>query len=75
MVEVNTEIEIPPETAWRLCAEILSEFRGKWWTTAGLQCWGCVTFSKGDLAKMCLNNQPGSRGCKLVNARYDASLP
>jgi len=32
---------------------------------------GCGAASKGDLAKTCVSNGPGLRGCNLVNARYD----
>ena len=53
-----------------LCAAIRLENQGKWYTLAGLQCWGCMKFSKGDPAKMCMIRQDGYRGCKLVNKRY-----
>jgi hypothetical protein len=65
------KIEIPKDTALRLCIEIRQKYRGKWWTLAGLQCMGCTAARKGDLAKMCVSNTPGYRGCYLVNARYD----
>lgn len=65
------EKAIPKEIAEELCAEIRKQYRGKWWSVVGLQCWGCVTFTKGDVAKMCLHNAPGHRGCSLVNFRYD----
>ena len=61
---------IPKETALALCAEIRQQYLGKWYTLAGLQCWGCTTFSQGDSAKMCIGNDPGYCGCNLVNARY-----
>jgi hypothetical protein len=61
---------IPKETALALCAEIRQQYLGKWYTLAGMQCWGCTTFSQGDPAKMCVSNDPGYRGCNLVNARY-----
>ena len=63
--------EIPGEVAFQLCAEIRQEKRGRWYTFAGLQCWGCSRFSKGDPEKMCVSNRPGYRGCNLVNARYE----
>ncbi|HEY4691428.1 MAG TPA: hypothetical protein VIK33_19120 [Anaerolineae bacterium] len=66
---------IPHEVAVRLCEEIRRENRGKWLSAARWQCWGCVTFTQGDPAKMCLNNQPGYRGCQLINARYDRQRP
>ncbi len=61
---------IPKDTAFQLCAEIRQEYGGKWYTFAGLQCWGCMFFSKGDPAKMCIGSQPDYGGCNLVNARY-----
>lgn len=36
-----------------------------------MMCRGCVTFSKGDSAKMCFANSPDTRGCHQVYARYD----
>ena len=64
---------IPRETALRLCGEIREQYRGKWYAIAGLQCWGCATFSKGDPASMCVSSRPDYRGCNLVNARYNES--
>ena len=61
---------IPKETALALCADIRQQYLGKWYTLAGVQCWGCTTFSQGDPAKMCVGNDPGYCGCNLVNARY-----
>ena len=62
---------IPRETALELCAEICREYRGKWYTLAGMQCMGCLAASKGDLAKMCVSSRPDNRGCNLVVARYN----
>ena len=64
-------IPIPKEQALQLCAQIREENRHKWYTPAGMMCWGCVKFSKGDPAKMCVSLQPDYRGCYQVNARYD----
>ena len=61
---------IPKDAALALCAEIRQQYLGKWYTLAGMQCWGCTTFSQGDPAKMCVSNDPGYCGCNLVNARY-----
>ena len=61
---------IPRDVALLLCAAIRQESRGKWYTFAGLQCWGCMKFSKGNPAKMCLSRREGHRGCNLVNKRY-----
>jgi hypothetical protein len=65
---------IPKDTALQLCAEIRRENRRKWYTPAAMMCRGCMTFSKGDPAKMCLSSQPGYRGCYQINARYDRQL-
>jgi hypothetical protein len=65
---------IPKEKALELCLEIRQENRGKWYTSAGMMCWGCLTFSKGDPAKMCFSSQPDYRGCYQVNARYDRQV-
>ena len=62
---------IPRDEALQLCVEIQQQYRGKWYTFAGLQCMGCNAASKGDLTKMCVSNGPGYRGCNLVNKRYD----
>lgn len=66
----NPANAIPKETAVQLCAEIREENRGKWWTLAGMQCWGCSTFGK-DEEHRCVASRPDYRGCNLVNARYD----
>lgn len=68
---MDKKIEIPKPTALQFCTEICRKYQGKWWTIAGMQCMGCTTASKGNLAKMCVSNAPGYRGCNLVNARYD----
>ena len=67
---VNMMDAIPRDTAFQLCAEIRQQYRGKWYTLAGMQCAGCSFFSKGDPAKMCVSSRPDYRGCNLVNARY-----
>jgi hypothetical protein len=67
----RTQIDIPKDQAVQICAEIRQQYHGKWWTFAGIQCIGCTVASKGDLAKMCVSNAPGYRGCNLVNRRYD----
>lgn len=64
---------IPKDIALRLCAEIRQQYSGKWYTFAGLQCWGCSTFTQNDQTKMCVASRPDYRGCNLVNARYDRS--
>jgi hypothetical protein len=67
----DTPNAIPKEVAYRLCTEIRHGYGGKWYTFAGLQCWGCIRASRGDRAKMCVSSRPDYRGCNLVNARYD----
>lgn len=67
----QTKLDIPRETAIRLCSEIRQQYKGKWWTLAGMQCMGCLAATKGEMSKMCFSNAPGYRGCNLVNARYD----
>lgn len=62
---------IPQETAFQLCAEIREQYRGKWWTLAGMQCMGCDAATKGDMTKRCVSGRADYRGCNLVNARYD----
>lgn len=66
---------IPKETAFQLCAEIREQYRGKWWTLAGMQCMGCDAATKGDMTKRCVSGSPDYRGCNLVNARYDRRRP
>ena len=67
----KTKTDIPKDAALQLCTEIRQQYRGKWWTFAGMQCMGCTAATKGDLTKMCVSNAPGYRGCSLVNVRYD----
>jgi len=67
----KTKNDIPKDVALELCTEIRQHYHGKWWTLTGMQCMGCIAASKGDLAKMCVSNGPGYRGCNLVNARSD----
>ena len=58
------------EAALQLCAEIRKENRGKWYRFARLQCWGCMTYAKGNPDKMCLRSPEGYSGCNLINKRY-----
>ncbi len=68
--EQTNQNPIPKESAFQLCLDIRTQYRGKWYTLAGMQCLGCLTASKGDLAKMCVSSRPDYRGCNLVTARY-----
>ncbi len=75
MVQTEAANPIPRDMALQLCAEIRGKYHGKWYTLAGMQCGGCVLFSKGDPAKMCFSSRADFRGCNLVNARYDRQMP
>jgi hypothetical protein len=73
--QLSDKRPIPKEEAYRICDSIRAQYRGKWWTAAGMQCWGCTTFTKGDPEKFCVTSAPGYRGCGLVSARYDEQFP
>jgi len=45
---------IPKAIALQLCAEIREENRGKWYRLAHLQCWGCMSFTKGGTLIRCV---------------------
>ena len=60
--------------ALRLCEEERLQNRRKWFTAARWQCWGCITFSKGEPDKMCFSSKPDFSGCALVNRRYERRL-
>lgn len=64
---------ISKEVALQLCEEVRRENRNKWFSAARWQCWGCVTFTKGNSDKMCLKTPEGYRGCALINRRYAAT--
>jgi len=66
-----TRNPIPKQAALQLCEEIRTQYKGKWYTLAGMQCMGCLTASKGDPAKMCVSSRSDYRGCNLVTARYN----
>ncbi len=74
MKQIDTANAIPRDVAFQLCAEIRQAYRGKWYTFAGWQCWGCATFSKGEPARMCVSSRADYRGCNLVNSRYDRQM-
>jgi hypothetical protein len=59
------------DTAAGICQQVQAEVRGKPWSAAWWQCWGCRRFSGGDPEKMCIAAQPGYRGCELVNRRVE----
>jgi hypothetical protein len=48
MKQSDSVIAIPKDVAFQLSAETRQQYRGKWYTFAGLQCWGCNIFSRGD---------------------------
>jgi len=59
--------DIPREVALKLCDEIRAENKQKRFSMGKLQCWGCYTWSRGDMEKLCLSTK---EGCNLVNKRY-----
>lgn len=61
---------IPRDQALAICEEIIQENRGKWYTSNGLWCWGCLKFSK-SVDGRCFANAEGNRGCGQVNRRFD----
>lgn len=63
---------ISEELALKTCAEIREEYQGRWFSVTYWQCWGCERFSNGDPKKMCFHNQPGHRGCTLINRRLSS---
>ena len=53
MQGADSVTSVPRDAALRLCEEIRQEGRRKWYTWSAWWCWGCVTFTQGDPAKMC----------------------
>ncbi len=72
MSDGNSKEAIPEDTALQICNEIQKESHGKLFSFASWQCWGCLKFSKGDVAKMCFAGRSDYRGCNLVNKRYES---
>jgi hypothetical protein len=68
---INSKHSMPKDIALQLCNEIRQLHGGKLYTFAGMQCWGCTTFSRGDPNRMCFSSQADYRGCNLVNSRYE----
>jgi len=64
---MTTGKDIPREVALKLCNEIRSENKQKWFSLGWLQCWGCYKWAKGDAEKLCLSSE---QGCNLINKRY-----
>lgn len=62
---------IPKEVTLKICNEIRNKYKGKWYTLTGLQCWSCVTFTKGDINKKWFSSRTDYRGCNLVNVWFD----
>ena len=63
---------ISEEQALSICEQIQAKNRGKWFTYQAWWCWGCITFTKGDLKKRCFaNNHLDNRGCLQVNEHFD----
>jgi len=61
---------ISREEALKLCEEVRRKNRHKWYSATRWQCWGCVTFTRGELDKMCLRTETGYNGCPQINQRY-----
>lgn len=55
------------EQALVVCEQVRSENRGKWYTYQAWWCWGCTTFTKGDVAQRCFAGRLDNRGCEQVN--------
>ena len=58
--------KVPWDMAVKLCREIQEENKKKRLTPGAMQCWGCVSFSKGNPGLMCI----GKAGCDQVNRRF-----
>jgi hypothetical protein len=74
VILMTTEAAAEPldrDTALGICQRVQAEVRGKPWSAAWWQCWGCRRFSGGDPEKMCIAAEPGYRGCELVNRRLE----
>ena len=71
MKQADSVAALPRDVALQLCAEIREQYRGKWYTLAGMQCMGCLAASKGEISKMCVGSRADNRGCNLVTARFD----
>ncbi len=65
------ENSIPVLVASQICAKIREEKASRFFS----QCWGCVRFSGGEFARMCVSSRPDLRGCALVNKEYDRDNP
>ena len=61
---------IPKETALKLCRQVSSENKDRWYSWEAWQCKGCVRWSRGDEDMLCFNSRLGLRGCSLINSRY-----
>jgi hypothetical protein len=59
---MSTDTALPMDLAQQICEQVQRSQPIKLFT----QCWGCVTFSKGDPQKMC----GGIAKCNKVLARY-----
>lgn len=65
----STFLPLSQAEAEQLCAEVRTANKGRWFSAARWQCWGCMRFTGGDPAKRCMGSQPGWRGCQLINDR------
>ena len=65
---MTTGKDIPREIALKLCDEIRSENKQRWFSIWRLQCLFCYNLARGDTEKLCLSSEGG---CHLVNKRYE----
>jgi len=68
---MTTGKDFPREIAIKFCEEIRAENKSKGFSFQKFQCWGCYTWAKGDVKRMCLANEKGG-GCNLINKRYES---
>lgn len=66
---------ISKDQALAICDQLRDTNRRKWFTYQSWWCWGCTTFTSGDVDKRCFANTPDNRGCEQVNQHYDRSKP
>ena len=68
---MSSKGSIPGEEAIRICERMMKNSQGKVFSLSRWQCWGCITFTKGDPDKMCFSGSEGNRGCSLINSAFD----
>lgn len=71
MVWLGSADAIQRDVAQRLCAQVMTENRGKWWRGAAWRCWWCAAVSRGQPARLGYTAAPDNRGCRFVTARWE----